>query len=64
MTKYKPDDLLTAAQLAERWGVEVNSLNQQRYKKCGPPYIKAPGCGVRYKYSDIVEYEEAHKMGG
>jgi len=64
MSKYNPEDLLTTDQLAEHWGCAKSSLEQQRYNKCGPPYIKAVGVGLRYKFQDILDYEEDHKVGG
>jgi len=56
--EYQPEDVLTTFELAERWQVKESSLHQQRSNGTGPNYIKAPGIGVRYKFKDILKYEE------
>ena len=56
--EFKPEDILTTSELAERWKVKESSLSQQRSNGKGPVFIKGPGIGVRYKFKDILIYEE------
>ena len=53
--------LLTTKELSERWNGSPtpDTLRQWRSKKKGPQYVKLGG--VRYRLSDIVEYEESLK---
>jgi predicted DNA-binding transcriptional regulator AlpA len=55
-------EFITTAQLAERWGIPIRTLENYRYSKRtkGPAYHRIGG-DVRYKMSDIEEYEKAHK---
>ena len=58
-------DLLTTAELAERWGMHEGSLKNWRSKGKGPPYVKI-GEGyntiIKYKLKDIEEYEERNTI--
>jgi hypothetical protein len=51
-------DLLTDAQLAERWQLSRGTLANQRSQRRGPAYIKLAG-RIRYRRSDIEAYEQA-----
>jgi hypothetical protein len=51
-------ELLTDAQLAERWQLSRGTLANQRSQGRGPSYIKIAG-RVRYRRSDIEAYEQA-----
>jgi predicted DNA-binding transcriptional regulator AlpA len=51
-------DLLTDAQLAERWQLSRGTLANQRSQGRGPTYLKIAG-RVRYRRSDIEAYEQA-----
>jgi len=50
---------LTPEELASRWGhlVTVNTLNQWRYERKGPPYKKIVG-KVVYPLEEIEKYEK------
>ena len=51
-------DLLTDAQLAQRWQLARGTLANQRSQGRGPAYLKI--CGrVRYRLSDVEAYERA-----
>ena len=60
--KVSEDVFLTPEELADRWKVSVNSLALQRFRGQGPKAMKLGvegGSGaIRYRLSDIVEYEE------
>jgi hypothetical protein len=51
-------ELLTDAQLAERWQLSRGTLANQRSQGRGPAYLKIAG-RVRYRRSDIEAYEHA-----
>jgi predicted DNA-binding transcriptional regulator AlpA len=51
-------ELLTDAQLAERWQLSRGTLANQRSQGRGPSYVKIAG-RVRYRRSDIEAYEQA-----
>jgi hypothetical protein len=52
--------LITAAQLALRWSLSVETLAQWRAAGSGPPWVRI-GDGqrprVRYRMSDVIAYE-------
>jgi hypothetical protein len=51
--------ILTPEQLAERWDTTVGTLAWKRSTKQGPKYIKL-GRSVRYRLSDVEEFEATH----
>lgn len=62
-------DTLTTDQLAARWGMSPQTLENWRSKKPrkGPDYIKlgeAKSAIVVYRVADIVLYERRHKIRG
>ena len=62
-----PDQhLITPAQLALRWGLNLNTLSQWRVAGTGPKFIRL-GDGerprIRYRMSDVMEYERRAKEG-
>lgn len=50
---------LTQGQLAHRWCISHKTLEANRLKGVGVPWIKI-GRLVRYRLSDVLAYEEAH----
>ena len=54
-------ELLTDAQLAERWQLSRGTLANQRSQGRGPTYLKIAG-RVRYRRSDIETYEQASRV--
>lgn len=50
-------NLITPAQLADRWGVEINTLSQWRWNGKGPRFLKLGKC-VKYRIEDITAFEE------
>ncbi|KRE95051.1 hypothetical protein ASG76_04990 [Nocardioides sp. Soil774] len=54
-----PRDLLTAAELADRWAVTVGHLANLRAHGQGISYIKL-GNRVAYRYADVIAYENTH----
>ena len=58
----EPDDLLTPAQLAKRWGVCRDSV--YRLPPEVLPYVRLPvGKKRRYRLADVVAYEQTHTEG-
>ncbi len=53
-------DHLTERQLAERLRVPVRTLQAQRQRGGGIPFIKL-GRSVRYAWSDVEQYLEQHR---
>ena len=68
--KINKDDLfLTADELAERWGINKQTLSNWRYKTrttgelVGPAFFQAAeGHRVLYKLKVIEQYEKIHTM--
>jgi hypothetical protein len=58
-TRAVLSDLLTARDLAERWGCSVGHLANLRSAGLGPGYLKI-GTSVRYRVCDLLAYEQAH----
>lgn len=52
-------DLLTPAQLADRWHVSAGHLANLRHQGEGIGYLKI-GSRVAYRYCDVVAYEDEH----
>jgi hypothetical protein len=50
---------LSQIELAERWNIKPHTLENMRWRKVGPPYIKIGG-KVMYRREDIEVYERAH----
>ena len=58
-------ETLTTEQLAERWGVSPQTLENWRSAKRGPDYVKMGGVIV-YRIEDVRRYERDNiiKTGG
>jgi hypothetical protein len=54
-------ELLTAAQVAERWSCSQGHLANMRSAGVGPIYLKLGG-SVRYRVSDLLAYETAAEV--
>ncbi len=52
-------DLMKPEELAQRWGVAVKSLANQRSRGEGPPFLRLSGGVIRYSRRVIAEYEAA-----
>jgi hypothetical protein len=50
--------LLTSAELAERWGCSTGWLANMRSVGVGPPFLKL-GSNVRYRVPDVIAYENS-----
>jgi hypothetical protein len=50
---------LNEQQLAERWGISVKKLQADRLKGGSIPFVRL-GRAVRYRYADVVAWEERH----
>ena len=55
------EKLVSANQLADRWGVHRDSV--YRVPKEQLPYLKLGPRTRRYRWADVVEYEEARLVG-
>lgn len=62
--KGNEPQFLREQELANRWRVDVGTLQRWRYNNIGPDFIKFPG-RVIYAMDKIVAYEQLHlkKMG-
>lgn len=54
---------LTETDVARRWRMSVRTLQAWRWRKVGPPYLKAMG-KVLYRLTDIEAFEAEHLRGG
>jgi hypothetical protein len=50
---------LTESDLAKRWNVAVKTIQAQRQRGAGPKYMKL-GAAVRYRLTDVEEFESAN----
>ena len=57
----EPERLVTANELAERWGVHRDSV--YRIPKELLPYLKLGPRTRRYRWADVLEYEQARQVG-
>lgn len=55
------DDLMLPAQLAEEWQLRPRTLEQWRYRRMGPPYIKVGG-RVRYSRKACAKWAAQHSV--
>ncbi|WP_209443492.1 helix-turn-helix transcriptional regulator [Falsiroseomonas frigidaquae] len=54
---------LTSAQLAQREGVDIRTVQRWRQDGSGPSYLRMPGGRlVVYRESDVVEWEAARRF--
>ena len=53
---------LTEKQVAMLTGISCSSLQKQRFKGTGFPYVKVGTRLVRYSEADIDKYMQAHKI--
>lgn len=61
MKKAQSKDLLSAEQLAERWGMSSGTLENWRAKKKGPNFLRiggAKGSLIYYRMADVLAYED------
>jgi hypothetical protein len=56
-----PKQYLTERQVGEITGRAVQTLRNDRFKRCGIPWIKFGG-SVRYDLDDVIAYMESHKV--
>ncbi|SNS61777.1 hypothetical protein SAMN06309944_1021 [Micrococcales bacterium KH10] len=56
-------ELLTPAQLAERWSTSLGQLANLRSARRGPNYVKL-GSSVRYRLRDVLDFEESSIVAG
>ncbi len=52
-------DLLTPAQLADRWGVTTGHLANLRHHGEGISYLKI-GSRIAYRFADVMAFEDEH----
>jgi hypothetical protein len=50
---------LTEGQLADRWQCSIKKLQNDRLKGGGPRFVKIRR-SVRYRFTDVLAYEEAN----
>lgn len=55
------DKLIPETQLANRWGVSPRTLQAQRLRGTGCPFIVI-GRNVRYRLSDVIAFEEQNRL--
>lgn len=54
------DVLIVESQLAERWACSVKKIQADRLKGRGPQFLKI-GRLVRYRLSDVIDYENSSR---
>jgi len=54
------NDLLTPDQLADEWGIPVQTLAQWRYLGKGPAFVRL-GRKIRYRRPDLNAYLESQR---
>ena len=52
-------ELLTPAQLADRWGVTTGYLANLRHQREGIGYLKI-GSRIAYRFTDVLAFENEH----
>jgi len=52
--------LMKPAELAERWAISPRTLENWRLANRGPPFLRLDGRRVRYRPSDVAEFESKH----
>ena len=60
-------DTLTTQQLADRWGISPQTLENWRSQGKGPKYVKLGAGGsspVVYRLADVEKYERKNLQGG
>lgn len=62
LNQRSPAELLTQAELAERWKISPRSLEKWRTQGLGPAYTKIGG-RVRYLLDDVLAYEADRVRG-
>ena len=50
---------MTTRELAERWRVSGRTLERWRAERYGPGWIWIGG-SIRYRYADVLAFEQAH----
>lgn len=59
--EFSGDKLIPETQLADRWGVSPRTLQAQRLRGSGCPFIVI-GRNVRYRLSDVITFEEQNRL--
>jgi hypothetical protein len=54
---------LTTRELSERWRVSVRTLERWRGERYGPRWHVIGG-NIRYRFEDVLAFEQAHRRGG
>lgn len=52
---------LNEVQVSEMTGRALSTLRNERFNRCGIPYIKI-GRSVRYSLQDVIEFMESRKI--
>lgn len=55
-----PEKLLTSDELAARWRVTAQNIRERRCDGTGPRFIRLGSTRVRYRLSDIEDWERTH----
>jgi hypothetical protein len=58
LSAHQLPQLLTSAELAERWGCSTGWLANMRSAGVGPRFLKL-GSNVRYRVPDVIAYEDS-----
>jgi hypothetical protein len=56
-----PDILLTARDLAQRWGMTPVAVRAMRYRGAGPEFICLSERRYRYRLATVIEFERNSK---
>ena len=53
---------LTEKQVSEMTGIALSTLRNQRFQRCGIPYLKIGRRSIRYNMHEVIEYMESHRI--
>jgi predicted DNA-binding transcriptional regulator AlpA len=51
------DEMSTVREAAKFLGLQINNLNQMRYRDTGPRWVRVGTRSVRYLSGDLAEYK-------
>lgn len=53
------EKLLTEQEVADRYGVQVNTVRTWRKRRIGPAYTTIGGGSIRYRLQELLAHEES-----
>jgi predicted DNA-binding transcriptional regulator AlpA len=53
---------LTPEDLAEKWGLTLDTLYRWRRRGAGPPHLKINSRVIRYRLEDVLAWEDSRRV--